>query len=109
MRRVVIIGLFLASGAQASVVLPAEVMADTVAPATMWQTAVPSGVSAPQVIVAETADMTGFSVPPASPVDQTAALLPSSVVPDVTSWTLLLLGMAVVGLVARRRQRIVTA
>jgi hypothetical protein len=106
MRRVVVVFLLMTSGARASVLLPADVVTDGNAPAAVWQLDVAAGASEPTALPS---DMLGFSVPPASSGDQAPGQLPSSVVPDVTSWTLLLLGMAIVGLAARRRQRIVTA
>lgn len=107
MRFVVVVSLLIASGARASVVLPADVAADANAPAAVWQSAMVE-IAQPGLAVAPS-DLTGFAVPTAQPDDPQAGLLPSSVVPDVTSWALLLLGMAIVGLAARRRQRIVTA
>lgn len=49
-------------------------------------------------------DSLGFADPAATRVNSDAAV-PSSVVPDVMSWSLLLIGFALVGLTARRRRR----
>jgi hypothetical protein len=106
MRLVIVVLLLAGSGASASVVLPPDVVAGAGGRTAVWQT---GGPVADTVLAVEPSDLTGFAVPTATPDSPDAGMLPSSVVPDVTSWALLMLGMAIIGLAARRRKRIVTA
>lgn len=102
MRRAVVLSLLLASGAKASVMLPPDLIAEAGVPALAWQ--------AGQQNIAAASGAVEFAAPAAAVTSyDDTTILPLSVVPDTTSWSLLLLGMAIVGLAARRRQRSVAA